>query len=45
MDQNNENAQVTNTQHDLYIHEIESIDDYWGPTFRYNNTFCIMYQN
>lgn len=27
-------SQVTSTQHDLYIHEIESIDDYWGPTFR-----------
>ncbi|XP_019866312.1 exocyst complex component 6 [Aethina tumida] len=23
-----------NTQHDLYLQEIEGIDDYWGPTFR-----------
>lgn len=25
----------TKTQHDLYLQEIEGIDDYWGPTFRY----------
>lgn len=24
----------TKTQHDLYLQEIEGIDDYWGPTFR-----------
>lgn len=24
------------SQHDLYLQEIEGIDDYWGPTFRYN---------
>lgn len=24
-----------NTQHDLYLQEIEGIDDYWGPTFRW----------
>lgn len=35
-----------NTQFDLYLQEIEGIDDYWGPTFRqiYENkeniTFC-----
>lgn len=29
-----DNLQVTNTQHDLYLQEIEGIDDYWGPTFR-----------
>lgn len=23
-----------NAQHDLYLQEIEGIDDYWGPTFR-----------
>ncbi|KAJ8918997.1 hypothetical protein NQ315_016901 [Exocentrus adspersus] len=23
-----------NSQHDLYLQEIEGIDDYWGPTFR-----------
>lgn len=23
------------TQHDLYLQEIEGIDDYWGPTFRW----------
>lgn len=22
------------TQYDLYLQEIEGIDDYWGPTFR-----------
>lgn len=22
------------SQHDLYLQEIEGIDDYWGPTFR-----------
>lgn len=25
----------TKTQYDLYLQEIEGIDDYWGPTFRY----------
>lgn len=24
----------TKSQHDLYLQEIEGIDDYWGPTFR-----------
>lgn len=23
-----------NSQHDIYLQEIEGIDDYWGPTFR-----------
>lgn len=23
-----------NSQHNLYLQEIEGIDDYWGPTFR-----------
>ncbi|XP_018328185.1 exocyst complex component 6 isoform X2 [Agrilus planipennis] len=26
--------QSSRMQHDLYIQEIEGIDDYWGPTFR-----------
>lgn len=25
-----------NSQLDLYLQEIEGIDDYWGPTFRYD---------
>jgi hypothetical protein len=28
--QNNDNS-----QYDLYLQEIEGIDDYWGPTFRW----------
>ncbi|KAB0802458.1 hypothetical protein PPYR_04644 [Photinus pyralis] len=34
MDRSNNLHQSTNTQHDLYLQEIEGIDDYWGPTFR-----------
>ncbi|KAF2884289.1 hypothetical protein ILUMI_21881 [Ignelater luminosus] len=34
MDRGDNLHQVTNTQHDLYLQEIEGIDDYWGPTFR-----------
>lgn len=30
-----DNKGETKTQHDLYLQEIEGIDDYWGPTFRY----------
>lgn len=28
------NLSDINSQHDLYLQEIEGIDDYWGPTFR-----------
>ncbi|KAJ8956515.1 hypothetical protein NQ318_019234 [Aromia moschata] len=28
------NFSDVNFQHDLYLQEIEGIDDYWGPTFR-----------
>ncbi|KAJ8965010.1 hypothetical protein NQ314_004408 [Rhamnusium bicolor] len=28
------NLSALNSQHDLYLQEIEGIDDYWGPTFR-----------
>ncbi|XP_018576689.1 exocyst complex component 6 [Anoplophora glabripennis] len=28
------NISDINSQHDLYLQEIEGIDDYWGPTFR-----------
>ncbi|KAJ8985081.1 hypothetical protein NQ317_019765 [Molorchus minor] len=28
------NYSDVNSQHDLYLQEIEGIDDYWGPTFR-----------
>lgn len=24
-----------NSSFDLYLQEIEGVDDYWGPTFRY----------
>ncbi|KAK4882101.1 hypothetical protein RN001_005420 [Aquatica leii] len=34
MERTNNLHQTTNTQHDLYLQEIEGIDDYWGPTFR-----------
>ncbi|CAG9857330.1 unnamed protein product [Phyllotreta striolata] len=27
-------SSVNNSQYDLYLQEIEGIDDYWGPTFR-----------
>lgn len=28
-------------RHDLLLQEIEAIDDYWGPTFRYNPNLLI----
>lgn len=34
MERTNSISQATNSQHDLYLQEIEGIDDYWGPTFR-----------
>lgn len=34
MDRGDNLHQGANTQHDLYLQEIEGIDDYWGPTFR-----------
>lgn len=27
------------SQYDLYLQEIEGIDDYWGPTFRWVDHF------
>lgn len=27
------------THAELYLQEIEGIDDYWGPTFRYKKIF------
>ena len=35
--QNNEDS-----QYDLYLQEIEGIDDYWGPTFRWADT-CVIF--
>lgn len=29
-----DNVQANKNQHELYLQEIEGIDDYWGPTFR-----------
>lgn len=46
MDRSNNLHQSTNNQHDLYLQEIEGIDDYWGPTFRaiYDNEEHALFQ-
>lgn len=34
MERTNSMSQSAKSQQDLYLQEIEGIDDYWGPTFR-----------
>ncbi|KAK9754889.1 Exocyst complex subunit Sec15-like [Popillia japonica] len=47
MERTNSMSQSAKSQQDLYLQEIEGIDDYWGPTFRaiYDNNEHISFRD
>jgi hypothetical protein len=40
----NPQQDIGSQHHELFLQEIEGIDDYWGPTFRYVRSYSCIFR-